>query len=93
MAVGMKIWDANAQLIVDVGDRIGRFIGTVTVPAGTTGSKIVSEFSQGTPFLISIAAGDGNPAYAYYSGTTLYWRYEPGGYATNVDTEIHYGVY
>ncbi len=91
--VGVEIYDANGQKIVDINDRIARFTGSLTITAGTTGSTSVPEFAQGAPFLVAIPLDEGNPAYAYYSGTTLYWRYEPGGFAANVNTLIHYGVY
>lgn len=93
MATGLQIWDSNGNIIVDITDRIGRFTGVQSVAAGSTGSVNVPSFAQGTPFIVSIGQAEGNPAYAYFSGTTLYWRYEPGGFAPAVNTDIHYGVY
>jgi hypothetical protein len=95
MPAGLEIYNAAGQPIVSITDRVGRFLGSYNVSAGSSGSFPVPEFGQGSPFVVSVSiSGDGNPAFASVSGNTVYWQfYYNAAYESNADTTIYYGVY
>lgn len=61
MAVGLQVWDANGNLVVDITDRLSKILGTVYT-GSSNGSVTVSGLSEGEPFCTAcpIAVQGGN---------------------------------
>lgn len=100
MAVGLKVWDASGTLILDVTDRILRFLGPPIIAAeGSSGSLVNDGFLTGTPVWIAAPFDPGGSSYwpgdrlipplVSISGNTLSYTIQAG-----LDTQIiQYGVY
>jgi hypothetical protein len=96
MPAGAQVWDASGNLILDLTDRVGRFVGSVSIAPGEVDSIIVPEFTQGPdpqPFFTCVQPGADHqfrgPVVAYDIGTgALSWD------ATDVpvSTLLIYGV-
>lgn len=97
MTAGLQVFDGSGVLVVNIGDRLGRILGSVDV--GTeNGSVTVPGFSLGQPFYFLRAIGPQQgtfPPTITVSGNTLYWS-APSGYNSAWDRTpgtIFYGVY
>lgn len=100
MATGIRTWDAAGNLLVDISDRLVRFLGSpLIVSDGSSGSITNAGFLTGSPFYI-ISAYDNNgwtlfPGERLYGGTvsisgsTLTYN-NPTGMGAQI---IQYGVY
>lgn len=87
---GFRVYDDSNNLVVDISDRLGRFIGSVVTTAAA-GSITVPEFEQGTPFYAcqSLYALGFNTSVQRItiSDKTLSWTAGSGG------SLVIYGVY
>ncbi|BBC72928.1 conserved hypothetical protein [Altererythrobacter sp. B11] len=102
MPQGFQAWDAAGNLMVDLGSRAGRALGSATLNTGS-GSFSHPGFAQGTPFwIIGAEAGTisaSNP-WAFtpqisVNGTTLSWNFidQYGNLVAPTTTYLIYGVY
>lgn len=87
MPAGLRIWDASGSLTVSLDTRIAKFLGLIQ--ATSSGSMTVPEFSQGTPFIISMPRSNGVNIFSgggggSISGTTLTWQN---------NASFYYGIY
>lgn len=90
MGVGLKVWDASGNLIVDLTTRIGRIVALQAVAANSSGSVVVPQLSQGDPFTaFQIDVLSGKPLISV-SGTTVSWSPDAQGFAAGT---IMIGVY
>lgn len=90
MAAGLQVWDAQGVQILDTSTFVGRFLASVNIGTGTSGSFVVAGLSQGIPFAIPVIVAN-NSSQSYlsptmltmpvctYSGDTVNWtRIQPG---------------
>lgn len=89
MAVGIQVWDASGNLIMDTPTRMGRVLGITA--SGTSGGSVTnSGFSTGTPFAVYVPTGGFTGVFGNlvptFSGTTMSWGVSDAG-------NIVYGVY
>jgi hypothetical protein len=89
MAVGIQIWDASGNSIIDENSRLARILGITN--SGTSGGSVTdSGFATGSPFAVFIPNGTtyftGEYAHPSWSGTTMSW-------SASVAGKIIYGVY
>lgn len=95
MPLGMQVWDASGNLIVDTATYMGRILGTVST--GTSNGSVTNAgFATGQPWWFITRKT--SSAYMYtpkitISGNTLSWQFESGTYANKADCLITYGVY
>lgn len=99
MAAGLRCWDAQGRLILDVTDRMGRFVGQVST-GGAAGQIVDAGLGTGTPFFHLILQPGQQEGYALvngavvtrwrptvtFSGTTMSW-------SEGVPSLITYGVW
>ena len=92
MSVGLEVYDASGNKLVDPDTSMGRILGSVV--SGTTGGSLVdADFAQGTPFTISLNVSGTNPPIPHlgpvitFSGTTMSWG------TTTQSALILYGVH
>jgi hypothetical protein len=97
VSYGLLVNDEGGNPIVNVADRLGRIIGSVSV--GTTnGSIVVPEFSMGIGFYFLRANGPQQgtfPPTITIVGNVLSWS-QPSGYNSAWDKTpgtIFYGIY
>lgn len=99
MAVGLKTWDASGNLMIDVTDRLMRFLGYVIIPAGSGSGSVTNDgILTGVPFAIPVMfssngsgyyAGDNLYPLSYsFSGNVLSWTINAG----QPDQVLQYGV-
>lgn len=96
MAVGLKTWDAAGNPIIDVTDRLMRFLGYVIV--SSSGSITNDGILTGAPFYVAIMYSNNGsgyfpgdnmyPATVWFSGNQMYWSIN-AGMPTQI---IQYGV-
>jgi hypothetical protein len=58
---GLQTWDASGALLVDITDRLTRFLGTISISAGAPGTVTDNGFLTGAPFCISLRTAAGTP--------------------------------
>lgn len=105
MGVGLQVWDASGNLVLDATYRVMRIIGSQQIGiSGGSGSVVDSRFAQGgwVSFQPSISNGDGYlsggviaPQFSF-SGSTLTWTYAAihnGSYDTYQSGTVFYGAY
>lgn len=89
MPVGIEVWDAGGNLIMEYTTRTGRIMGSVTVGVGNqSGSVTDASFGDGQGFYFNAGGSDHQPTVSI-AGTTLTWTQSP--YGTWAGT-IYYGV-
>ena len=96
MPVGLQIWDAAGNIVLDTNYRTARRLGSV-VTGTSNGSLSIPDLVQGQPFFISEPLLNN---VAYYvlpnvtiSGTTLSWSF-PSQYPSSRNSmSITYGVF
>lgn len=89
MSVGIQIWDASGNSIIDETTQLARILGSTN--SGTTGGSITDAgFATGTPFALFIPNDTtywtGEYANPTWSGNTMSWT-------NSVDGKIIYGVF
>lgn len=95
MGLGMQVFDASGNLMIDVTTRLSRVIGTTLIPAGSTNSLAVPNTSQGTIWYAIYGGGNGNrysPVITVSSGT-ISWSPHGGFPGGPVDVTMVYGLY
>lgn len=94
MDLGMQVFDASGNIVIDVTTRLSRVIGTQAIAAGSTGSLAVPNTTQG---LIWFAIyGNGGNRYSpvmSVSGGTISWSPKSGFPGGPVDVIMIYGLY
>lgn len=92
MPQGLQVFDDLGRILVDVGDWLGRLLGTVSVAINTSGSVTNVLLQSGTPFFVWIpetqenASGTVTIPSVVFSGTTMSWSSVP------VSGTLIYGV-
>ena len=92
MGIGLQVFDANGNTVMDTSTRLGRVLGIAVITAGVSGSLTNNGFYEGTPFFQ--AMGDYGsrvvgPALSV-SGNTLSWSWPA---ASSGEYRIIYGIY
>lgn len=82
---GVKIWDADGNVILDPTGIIARLRYSVVAAAGVSGSIVLADISGKDTIEFGILNEDegGIPHHVYRSGTTIYWNHE---------TLTHFGI-
>lgn len=82
MAQGVQVFNGSGKLIVDLTDRIGRFIGVISPGGAVSGSIANGLLSTGTPFYVVVPGTNYSnvPCYVTFSGNTLSWYYDKAKY-------------
>lgn len=84
MTVGLQIFNASGQLILDATQACGRVIAVQTLTGGVSSSFTDSRLSQGTPFVAYQRDKTFHLSYGYggimsptfsFSGNTVTWTY------------------
>jgi len=94
MGLGMQVFDASGNLMIDVTTRLSRVIGTTTIGAGSTSSIAVP--ASGTGIVWYAVYGSGGNRYSpviSVSGDTISWSPRSGFPGGAVDVTILYGRY
>ena len=92
MPAGLQTFDATGNIIVDITTRITRVSGVVAIPAGSTGSVVVPNASQGTIwYAFCHQSGDRYYPAIIINGATISWN--PTTQGTPSDKTLIYGVY
>lgn len=82
MAQGLQVFDAAGNLKLDLTDRVARYLGTIFIPLGTSGSYVNDGFLTGTPFCAAHMVSQGGsswpgnnlwPPAISFSGNTMYY--------------------
>jgi len=94
MGLGMQAFDGAGNLLIDVTTRLSRVIGTQTIAAGSSGSLVVPNSTQGSIWWAICPSGASRyvPLISL-SGSTISWSPNgsyPGG---PVDALLIYGLY
>lgn len=95
MAYGLRQWDANGNLILDISDRITRYVGQFNT--GTSNGSFNTGLTEGSIWFSKIFFTDagrlGASADVFVSGNTITWNFDAvlNGYQQNC--LILYGVY
>lgn len=92
MAIGLKCWDPAGNLVVGVGTRLFRMVGTYS-PTSASGSITVEDAGPGTLFAIILPPNNDVARTAMTtstSGTTLSWNF-PNGFTAGYS--IMYGYF
>jgi len=94
MGLGIQVFDASGNLLIDVTTRMSRVINTQAIAAGSTGSLAVPNSTQGSIWWAILPNGGSRyvPLISL-SGNTLSWSPNgsyPGGPA---DALLIYGLY
>ena len=95
MAFGLKVWDANGELILDTTHRLPRLVHTQYISRGTTGSVEIPAVADKQAFIITCSVNLDYSPYTMSIGlsqvklslTTLSWS---SGYA---DTLCYVFIY
>lgn len=104
---GLQVFNSSGKIILDISDRIGRFLGSFSPGGAVSGNINDSRLTSGIPFYIVIPGrGYSNvPCYVSFSGSSLSWYYDKskypdlssyGDYTTGVISPsdmVYYGVY
>jgi hypothetical protein len=94
MGVGLQVWDAAGNLVVDTTTRVGKILGVTTLTGGVAGSVVDSRFGFGVGFWRVVPLT--NYAVAMptlsLSGDTLSWTWPNGGSGSQ-GYSLVYGVY
>lgn len=94
MPQGLQVWDASGNLILDISERVGKFLGIATITAGVNGSVTNAGFALGQPFFMVTTLGTlptYRPSLTFNAGTnTLSWDWQgrPGS-----NCSLRYGVF
>jgi len=98
MPQGLQTWDASGNLLVDIQDRLTRFLGTIAISAGASGTVTDDGFLTGTPFCIALRTNAGSPSFlnntmvpptiSFAGNVMTYNAASPSG-----DHRLIYGVY
>lgn len=99
MAVGLKVWDASGNLMIDVTDRLMRFLGYVIIPAGSGSGSVTNDgILTGVPFAIPVMFSSNGSSYypgdnmyplnVWFSGNQMFWTINAG----QPDQIVQYGV-
>lgn len=80
MEAGLQIFDSQGSLIVDVGSRLARFMGSVNT-GNHSGAIHVPGFNTGEPFYVSLLntptiLGTVAGPTIWTSGLTLHWAFD-----------------
>ncbi len=51
MGQGLQVWDASGNLVLDIGDRLTRFVDVIAVAVGASGTV---QLPPGTPWWYSV---------------------------------------
>jgi uncharacterized membrane protein YdcZ (DUF606 family) len=81
---GLQIWNSSGTLMLDTTYYVGRFIGTVSVTNGQTGTYTNADLTNGTPFYVWVPGSSGSfgvPAVTF-NGSTMTWN-ATGSYIVN----------
>lgn len=97
MPAGLQVFDAKGSLKLTLGDRVGRFTGSVATQ-GADGSVVVDGTNTGSPFFILTALenpiGWFSPPVVSINGGTISWSYMPTpGNPQRINCLIRYGVH
>lgn len=84
MADGIKIWDDNGVLLVDLTTRLSRYVGEVSITAGQAGSVQINE-TYGRPWYFF---GWGRFPVVTVNGGTISWDA-----SARDDLIMIYGIY
>jgi len=95
MAAGLQVFDEKGALMVDLGTRLARFLGSVS-SGSHSGATHVPGFSTGTPFYVSILNTPGQLGTVagprvWASGTHLHWEFDSA--LSQSPVTIVYGVF
>lgn len=94
MGLGVQVFDAAGNLLIDVTTRLSRVVGSQTITAGSTGSLSVPNSTQGKIWwAIAPSGGSRYVPLISISGNTISWS--PNGSYPNgsVDALLIYGLY
>ena len=94
MGLGMQVFDAAGNIMIDVTTRLSRVIGTAGIPAGSTSSLTVPNAQQGTIWYAIY--GNGGNRYSpiiTVSGNVISWSPRGGFPGGAVDVTMLYGLY
>lgn len=99
MAAGLRCWDAQGRLILDLTDRMGRLISSVQT-GGAAGQLVDPGLTTGTPFF-HIALEPGQQEGYVTSGGVVTTRWRPAvsfsgqtmSWTAGVPSRITYGVW
>ena len=93
MGRGLQVWNAAGQLVFDTPDRASRVIGSITVPAGTSGGSIALPTGYGDYwFHIQNLSGTRYSCNVSISGNTLTYGQSPL-WTPTADCLVIYGAY
>ncbi len=94
MGLGMQVFDAAGNIMIDVTTRLSRVIGTVAIPAASTSSLAVPNTSQGTIWY-AIYGNNGNrySPVITVAGGVISWSPRGGFPGGAVDVTMVYGLY
>ena len=102
MPVGLQVWDASGNLMVDITSRLARVVGFASLQSDNNSSVTDSRLSAGTvwyAFQPSQIWGFNNmdvsrPVFSV-SGNTISWTYSPGAGSHNIRIKgtLFYGIY
>ena len=95
MGLGMQVFDASGNIMIDVTTRLSRVIGTVAIPAASTSSLAVPNTMQGTIWYSIYGGGNGNrySPVITVSGGVISWSPRGGFPGGAVDVTMVYGLY
>jgi hypothetical protein len=93
VAQGLQIFDASGNLILDLGDATGRFLGSIDT-GNVDGSTTNAALTSGTPFAVVLLKSGSTFGFktpdVTFSGTTMSWTYD--GATSKNDATILFGV-
>lgn len=94
MGLGMQVFDAAGNLLIDVTTRLSRVIGTIGIPAGSSGSIAVPNAGQGAIWYAIYTTGGNRytPNISVANGV-ISWSPRGGFPGGPVDTSMIYGLY
>ena len=94
MGVGIQVFDASGNLLIDVTTRLSRVIGTQPIAAGSTGSLAVPNSGQGRIWWAILPGGGSRYVpLVSLSGNTLSWSPNGSYPGTVTDALLIYGLY
>lgn len=77
MPVGLQVWDAAGNLIVDTTSYLGVILGTHVITKSTgNGSISFPDLALGTPFFTLVTSTGSFTPTISVSGTTISWTYD-----------------
>jgi hypothetical protein len=94
VGLGVQVFDASGNLLIDVTTRLSRVIGTQTITAGSSGSLAVPNATQGQIWwAISPSNGSRYVPLISISGNTISWSTNTSYPNGPVDSLLIYGLY